>query len=147
MGEYSFLKHEIERIVSDVWRISPAMQIKPIEKPRWAEGNRCVEIETTGEWQGKLLLELDSELADAIARYMYGLQRQDALQPQQVEDATKEMVNVLGGNLKSVLPFECQLGIPRLENASQASAGFTRFLEVPFDSEGKCLCLSILKKS
>lgn len=44
---------------------------------------------------------------------MYEISDRSKLSWEQIQDALREITNVTGGNLKTVLPEECQLGIPQ----------------------------------
>jgi chemotaxis protein CheX len=67
-----------------------------------------------GAWHGTVRLGLPLDLACKVAGSMYRLAPEDAA-PSAVRDAVGELVNMIGGNLKSLLPGPCGLTLPVVE--------------------------------
>ena len=62
-----------------------------------------------GAWSGQVVHEIAPQAAELVARAMLGL---DEVGPADVGDAVGELVNMVGGNVKSVMPSPSTLGLP-----------------------------------
>ena len=91
------------------------------EAPSWAEPSSTPEdsysstINILGDWPATVSLTTSAEQAEQITNAMLGLH--DAVvdvpvDAEDVSDAFAEMVNVVGGNLKALLPTPSTLGLP-----------------------------------
>lgn len=69
----------------------------------------CVTI--SGGWEGAVILEVSSALARTAAARLFGTEPDEVLEDE-VVDAVGELVNVVGGNIKSMLPGADRLSIP-----------------------------------
>jgi len=56
--------------------------------------------------------------------------------PELVVDVIGELANVLGGNVKGVLPGPCKLSLPRVETTAPLAGGQEVCQRVWFDCEG-----------
>jgi chemotaxis protein CheX len=70
-----------------------------------------------GGWVGQVVMELSSSAAEELARRMLGL---DEVGAADVTDAIGELVNVVGGNVKSIIPLESSLGLPMVVEGTVA---------------------------
>jgi chemotaxis protein CheX len=75
-----------------------------------------------GGWSGFVVLEMGSGTAEEAARVMLDLEAGDDVEPEEVADAVGELVNIIGGNLKSLLPTASSLGLPRVGEVTAAVA-------------------------
>jgi len=78
----------------------------------------CVTIR--GGWEGAVLMEMSPRLAAVVASGLFGSSETD-LSPEEVADAVGELVNVVGGNVKGMLPGPSELSLPSVATGS----GFT----------------------
>jgi chemotaxis protein CheX len=69
----------------------------------------CVAV--TGEWQGCVLLACPAQLARAAAAAMFDRPAEE-LTDDEVADALGELTNMIGGNIKSLLPGPSLLSMP-----------------------------------
>lgn len=102
---------ELVRITDYVW--STVLEFDLEELPDGA-GPRdgltgCVWIH--GAWEGAVLLECDRDLARQAAAVMF---ERDAAQVSEhdLRDAIGELINMVGGNIKSLLPAPSELSLP-----------------------------------
>jgi chemotaxis protein CheX len=66
-----------------------------------------------GSWRGSVAFSCPPRTADHVARTMLELAAAEPdPDPEDVEDAVREVVNVLGGNVKALLPGGRSLGLP-----------------------------------
>ena len=69
------------------------------------------QIELRGEWNGRLVLTCDGDVAAQIAGAMLGLGPEE-LEGPDVHDAVGEVLNVVGGSVKGALAGVSALGLP-----------------------------------
>lgn len=81
-------------------------------------------IQLAGAWQGAVILDCSDEFAAQAAAAMFGLSP-NAVEPQDKIDTVAELVNMLGGNIKSILPGPSFLALPTV------TAGEDYKIEVP----------------
>jgi hypothetical protein len=81
--------------------------------PEWSQPPVAAAIDLRGDWNGTLSLSCDPALASRLAATLFGPERLD-LGRSEWEDAIRELVNIVGGNLKSTLGPRCRLSIPLL---------------------------------
>jgi chemotaxis protein CheX len=99
-------------VTTDVWScfLAATDELFPAFEPHVELGRGYVSsVTVTGEWNGHVVLELTDESAHRAARAMVGA---DDLAPEDVVDAVGELVNMIGGNLKGLVPAPSQLGLP-----------------------------------
>jgi CheY-specific phosphatase CheX len=77
-------------------------------------------IQIAGAWQGAVVLSCSPEYARSMAAGMFGAEP-DSLSAADVNDALGELVNVIGGNLKQLLPAPCHLSLPAVREVEQPS--------------------------
>ena len=75
-----------------------------------------------GGWSGFVVLEMGRGTALEAARVMLDLEEGDDLEPEEVADAVGELVNIIGGNVKSLLPTAASLGLPQVGEVVAAVA-------------------------
>jgi chemotaxis protein CheX len=93
-------------------------------------------IDISGAWDGTLSLSLPPSLARVVTSAMLSLPESEAT-PAVVQDVVGELANVLGGNVKAVLPEPCKLSLPRVGAAGPREHGPTVVQRVWFDCVGQ----------
>ena len=71
-------------------------------------------VDIHGDWSGTVTLEMAPSTAETAARTMLHL---DTVEVADVTDALGELVNMIGGNIKSLLPSGSTLGLPIVSHA------------------------------
>ncbi len=146
-----FLEKEILEITETTWASMLGLNIGPRE---FSGGMGPIEeyltgkIEITGAWTGAVLLHGSRELAAAAAAIIFSHEfgcgtEQDSL------DAMYELTNIIGGNIKSLLPEPCQLSLPSVEATTEnhlQPLGLERMSELVFDCQAQPLFVSVWKK-
>jgi len=146
-----FLEKEILEITETTWASMLGLDIRPRE---FTAGMGSVEeyltgkIEITGAWTGAVLLHGSRELAAAAAAIIFshelgGGTEQDSL------DAMYELTNIIGGNIKSLLPEPCDLSLPSVEATTEDHLqllGLEQISELVFDCQTQPLFVSVWKK-
>jgi chemotaxis protein CheX len=70
-------------------------------------------VTVSGEWHGMVSVELPTTMAEEVTRRMLGLvDGLDEPADEDVADAVGELVNMIGGNVKSLMPGPSALSLP-----------------------------------
>jgi len=104
---------EILGITRDVWESFTGRTVELAGDQVRPDGGDvtvgCVTV--TGEWQGNVRLACPAQLAQMAASAMFDLPAAQ-LDDQQVADALGELTNMVGGNIKSLIPGPSRLSMP-----------------------------------
>ena len=71
-------------------------------------------VEIVGPWTGSVALTCGRDTAAELTRALLGEHAPAVLEDEDVEDALGELANVVGGNVKAVLPGPSVLGLPEV---------------------------------
>lgn len=101
---------DVQMVVEEVWTSflgteDPLVVGPPV--PLEAGWSAAVTI--TGEWEGMVSVELPTTMAEEVCRRMLGV---DDTLDEDVADAVGELVNMIGGNVKSLMPGPSVLSLP-----------------------------------
>lgn len=66
-------------------------------------------VTVSGEWHGMVSVELPTELAEQVSRRMLAVTE---TLDEDIADAVGELVNMIGGNVKSLMPGPSALSLP-----------------------------------
>ena len=105
-------------VSTDVWTCFLGAQDELVAayEPRGASGQGYVSsVTVSGAWNGHVILELTEEAAVRAARAMVGT---DDVAAGDVADAVGELANMIGGNLKGLVPAPSRLGLPLVVKGS-----------------------------
>ena len=83
-------------------------------------------VEIVGPWTGTVVLTCGRSTAEALSRALLKEHAPPVLEPEDVEDALGELANVVGGNVKAVLPGPSALGLPEVGSAPAAGSDTCR---------------------
>lgn len=108
---------QIHSIAQEVWESLLSMSLLP--HPLGADApvlegqsmTGCVHV--SGEWNGSVFLQCGTAVADAVAEAMFAADP-GTLSPDEVSDALGELTNMVGGNVKSLLPAPSSLSVPSI---------------------------------
>jgi chemotaxis protein CheX len=84
----------------------------PADRPAEFASGLQAHIELRGDWNGRLALTCDVEVATQIAGAMLGLGPEEELPELDIHDAVGEVLNVVGGSVKGALLGTWALGLP-----------------------------------
>jgi chemotaxis protein CheX len=140
-------REDIERIVRDTWCFLIGLDVTPTA---W-DGAVCLEPEVigctrlTGAWTGMILVHCSTQLARLATSRIYG-ESLEAVTDAQIHDAIAELANVLGGNLKGLLPAPSRLRLPAVFRGEDLYRPVleTETLHAAFEAEGLPLHISVL---
>lgn len=112
--------HEVDlsRIVGDVFRTMLGTDAYPLfELEDTGADSLTASVQFVGEWHGALLLQCGARQAAAFTRALMP-EPQPAYSDEDVRDALGEVINMVGGNLKSILLPGVVLSMPSVVHGS-----------------------------
>jgi chemotaxis protein CheX len=102
-------------VVEAVWESLLEVWPSPAEPVDVAPDWLTSVVTVDGDWAGVVALSCSPRTARHISRTMLDLTGDDPdPEPDDVEDAVREVVNVLGGNVKALVPGGRSLSLPAL---------------------------------
>lgn len=109
---------DLVAISTDVWECFLGEEVWPLTTEHTdASPTVLATVGVTGAWGGHVLIELTADGAERAARAMLGL---DRVTSADVTDAVGELANMVGGNVKSLLPAPSHLGLPMVVTGTLA---------------------------
>lgn len=140
--------HEaIEQVTQGVWADFLGHPLLPGPAPAGAEPVIQAAIGIHGAWEGAVEVRLSPALARLAAAEMCGAPA-ETLADEQVRDAVGEVANMIGGNLKGLVPAPARLGLPHVAEVAGdgPDAGARRLLaSAHFECVGEPLCVRLLE--
>ena len=108
----------VQSIADEVWPslVGDGEAFVPVPVPPPAEVVSAW-VDITGPWTGSVVLTCAPATAAALTESVLMTRPPTVVDQEDVEDALGELANVLGGNIKSVLPGESRLGLPQIGSA------------------------------
>jgi chemotaxis protein CheX len=79
-------------------------------------------VEIVGPWNGAVVLTCGRATAEELTRCLLAEHTPPVLDREDIEDALGELANVVGGNVKAVLPGPSVLGLPEVGAAPVAGS-------------------------
>ena len=105
----------------------------------------CIQI--TGAWQGAVKVECSGGLARRVAAIMFGADDCEVT-ADQINDALGELTNIIGGNIKALLPEPSQLSMPAVTEGTDylfSVPGSRPMAEMSFTCDGNPFQITILE--
>jgi chemotaxis protein CheX len=146
------LETEICRITDGVFTTMLGIPVEhyPAEEPASLGALKMTGVVTvTGAWSGAITVTCSAEFAKTIACVMFGTDP-NATAEADVRDAMGEMANMIGGNLKSLIPPPAALSLPSVIAGEQYSVNLPACSEVgryAFLAHGEYVSVSVLEHS
>ncbi len=114
-------KEDLGRIAHDIFETMLGIEVQPADEEWRPAGDRLTgAVYLAGAWRGAVLLE-----CDRCQAYHFAHRLMSVPLPQEVNDDVRdtmgELANMLGGNLKSVLPHGVVLSMPSVVEGSDYS--------------------------
>ena len=104
---------QIVEIAREVWGSFLSMDLEPVPDSGEPLARQTLTgvIHVSGGWQGTVFLETTADHAQAGAEAMFAAEP-GSLSPEEVGDALGELTNMVGGNIKGLLPAPNKLSLP-----------------------------------
>ncbi len=127
----------IDQIARSVYATMIGLELERCSAPLDSDANSLLAaVQLTGNWIGSVVLSQSPELAQASAAAMLAISPGTVGENDRI-DAAAELANMIGGNLKSVLPGPTSLSLPTIVDCRDSNLRVhdARLLhDVAFDS-------------
>lgn len=111
-------------------------EIEPFQNPVYAW------VDSRGDKQLRVMLEMEDSTAKDLTRAMYRLGETDEVTEEDQQDAFGEIVNVIGGNMKSIVEDSGNLILPQVRKEKPVEPE-SPLISVNLYWKGKFLVVSI----
>lgn len=145
-----FLETEIRQITEMVWASMLERDLQPGNCLDWQAGPHQMlmgAVHLNGDWEGAVTLNCSANLARQFASILFGTEEQSTT-PEQTADVLGELANIVGGNIKGLLPAPSQLSLPSVTEGSDYQAllpGGQVVSKVAFQCLGEPMLVVLLK--
>lgn len=106
-------------------------------------------VSITGAWEGTIAVSCCDDLARIITGVFFALEPADAT-ADEINDAIGEMANMIGGNVKALMPAPSQLSLPTVTTGIDYVVSFPGTIEESREAflvEGNALFVTVLRKA
>ncbi len=114
----------------------PAEPVEPAE-PLYAW------VDMHADVSGRVLLSVDAATAHELARALLRMDDGEPVEDEDLVDAFGEVANVVGGNLKALLPVQGTLTLPQVARTAPAADGASVVDRVPLAWRGRPFDISV----
>jgi chemotaxis protein CheX len=118
---------DVQALVEEVWAsflgTDEPLVVLPVDDGAGPETGWSAAVTVTGAWEGVVSIALPTGTAEDVCRRMLGV---EDTQDEDVADAVGELVNMIGGNIKSLMPGPSVLSLPVVAAGRVARASDTR---------------------
>ncbi len=144
------LKADLGRIMDMVWSSTigePLMPMKTGQRPPPPLYTACLQV--AGTFEGTMLLEIPVQIGRNIAGLMFGLEP-TAVSDAETRDAVGEIVNMIGGNVKVLLPGPSFISLPAVAEGSDylfSLPGTVLVASENYECQGACIRFALFESS
>ena len=100
-------------------------------------------VDVHGELAGRAAVATDVPTAHELTRALLGMGADEPVGPEDLVDAFGEVANVVGGNIKALLPSQGTLGLPQVAAALPAAPAGSLTHELRLDWRGRPLVVVV----
>jgi len=141
---------EVSDLVCSVWSTMLGMELEGRDVSVTAGGQPTVtaSIQIAGAWEGGVQTRCSATCARNMAASMFMMDAEE-VSFDEVKDAMAELVNMVGGNLKGLLPEGCHLSLPSVAAGveySLAVKGAVPVHQMGFDCDGEPLVVEVYSR-
>jgi chemotaxis protein CheX len=117
-------QQELGEIAKVIWDSVLQLPLENAAAEVEARGREAITVgvDVTGAWHGTITATVTTALGTRIAAAMLQT-APESLEVADVSDSLLEVVNILGGNFKALLPEGCRLCLPRIVSVPDAALG------------------------
>lgn len=131
---------DVAVIAQDVWMSFLDMSLEPAAAGAMAvSGQTSIvgAVTVSDGWRGMVVVECSPALAVRMAAAMFGRSPAE-IGEEEIRDSLGEMTNMVGGNVKSLLPAPSHLSLPRVVQSVWPTLpdGSALVCQVPFLADG-----------
>ena len=116
-----FLEKEIQQCTQLVFSTLLSLEVHPSPGQHESSSTDTVtgSVQITGKWNGVILLALPSSLVNTVTETLFSLEPGKASTDDK-KDAVGELINMIGGNIKALVPEPSTLSVPLLALEGQS---------------------------
>jgi chemotaxis protein CheX len=140
---------DIVGIAQNVMDIMLGFQVGPAYSNTWTPLNSgmtgCIQI--SGGWAGAVLMQTTEDFVNMATVRMLAIDQRD-VQPEDRQDTLAELTNMIGGNIKSLLPGPSNLSLPIVtwgKNFGVRLVGSKMINKLTLDCAGQPLSILVLE--
>lgn len=143
-------EHDISSLVSEVWDTMLGVDINETSTAHLRDTHSitgCIQI--TGTWYGAVLLECPEALARQLTSIMFAMDDEEP-GDQDIQDAFGELTNMVGGNIKALMPEPCALSLPTVVRGVEHQMlvpGSQLVRQLSFACEGSTIDVRVLEQT
>lgn len=114
---------DLESIMNDCWAtfLNNIEPLEPVAPADAAAFGWSAAITVSGGWQALVLMQFSDVAASEVALRMLGMGADETPTQEDLTDSLGELVNVIGGNVKSLMPGPSQLSLPLVAQGTVAA--------------------------
>jgi chemotaxis protein CheX len=142
---------DVVTITQNIFNTMLEMEADPVpldcSDERDSEMVGCIQI--VGEWCGTVLLKTPVALASTAGSRMLMINEDDVVDADR-QDALAELTNMIGGNIKSILPSPSSLSLPTVTNGrdfAMRTFGAKPISQAAFQCEQHVFRVVVLEKT
>jgi len=142
-----FLEKEIQEYTQLICSTLLGFEVQPLPGSYAASPTQTASVQVTGKWNGAIVLSLPPTLVDTLTETLFSLESGKA-SIEDKKDAVGELINMIGGNIKALLPAPCVLSVPllALEGHTMQFPSTEMVTHCQFDCHGKPFALSLFEQ-
>ncbi|HBE71181.1 MAG TPA: chemotaxis protein CheX [Planctomycetaceae bacterium] len=112
----------MQQIISNVFEDMLQLPVDSSPSESSFDGRAIIaSICISGRSEKQIVVEVPSVSATLIGATMFDV-AMDAVEPTEIEDAVGEIANMIGGNVKGILPEDAQLSLPNVDHCEKGSS-------------------------
>ncbi len=137
---------DVAQIVQEVWSSMLSLDVQPVDVAEVTDDLAMAgNVGVTGATDCLISMEVSAEGARHFAAVMFGLDDSDC-SDDDIADAIGELTNMIGGNIKSLLPEPSSLSLPVVTNGKRPTVrvpGGKTLLEAAYTTGGYAMNLTV----
>lgn len=118
------MEDHIYRVALQLWTVTLGLPLERVEQQQPAARSELMagKVELCGAWNGAIELRCAVEVVQRAAAVMFGLPPEGVEAPH-LRDVLGELTNVIGGNIKRLLPKPTDMSTPSFEASGGGEQG------------------------
>lgn len=138
-------REELQAIVSSIWLTFVGVEVTALDGDEHLDRARGpgALVYLRGAWEGAVSLTCEPPLATRLAAVMLAVDAAE-VGPDAARDALGELANVLGGNVKNLLPAPCFISLPTAQGPGSVDPPTVGSLAAAFSCFGEVFVVRVV---
>lgn len=143
-----FEPSDVGQLIETIWNVVLDCAVQPVPAPasgREPSGEMVGMVEIAGAWEGVVAITSPAGLVRQAASTMFEVEP-GLVSADQLDDTLCELVNIVGGNFKALLPAVTRLGLPFVAKDTGCTPALPRarlLVQLAFETSGFVFLVSI----